>query len=248
MDPYELPDLSDWRLVEVWTIEEAALLWAAINPMDHMGRRLHDLRPVLAPAQYSKACIFQRAIIEGVCGGTLPFKSAWEERPDYQSSYEKEVEFPELPEPSYILPHMTRISQAAFIKWTQGKKMWSVRQQLQRVLPAQAQSRRSEVFDAENTIEMQSPTKPLALPLPSYLDPTHPWSPAELVAAHDAWLAVTQDGNPKSSGTAVRAAMMKFLNTHPTHRTLGSAAKERICTVANWDKKGGATRTPSGKG
>ena len=33
----KLPDLSDWLIVEVWTIEEAALLWAGINPLDAAG-------------------------------------------------------------------------------------------------------------------------------------------------------------------------------------------------------------------
>jgi hypothetical protein len=60
-------------------------------------------------------------------------------------------------------------------------------------------------------------------------------------------MAVTQDGNPENSGTAIRAAMLRFLNGHPEHSRLGTAAKERICTVANWDKKGGATQTPGGE-
>ncbi|HYK56960.1 MAG TPA: hypothetical protein VEV15_10870 [Flavisolibacter sp.] len=240
MDQQELPDLSDWQFVEVWTIEEAALLWAAVNPIEYMGARLKHLKQVLSPEQYSKACIYERAIAEAVCGGTLPFVTAWEERQDYQNSYEKEVEFPDLPNPSYVITSMTRITQAAFIKWAAGKKMLSVKQQ------RKLQQRR-EVFDADTIIEMQVSEKPLAIAAPIYLDPAHPLSPAELRAAHEAWVAVTQDGNPKNSGTAIRAAVMKFLDSHPTHSALGAAAKERICTVANWDKKGGATKTPTKK-
>jgi len=241
VDPHELPDLSDWRFVEVWTIEEAALLWAAVSPVEHMGVRLKDLKHVLSSQQYSKACIYQRAISEAVCGGSLGFVTAWEDHQDYQNSYEKEVEFPDLPDHSYIIPHMTRVTQAAFIKWADGKKMLSVKQQKQKL------EQRQETSDAGTIIEMQAPDKLLAIAAPLYLDSTHPLSAAELVAANEAWLAVTQDGNPKSSGTAVRAAMMKFLENHPTHRLLGAAAKERICTVANWDKKGGAARTPTRK-
>lgn len=237
----DLPDLSDWRFIEVWTIEEAALVWAAINPMDHMNVRLHEMRGLVPSTQYAKACIYQRAIAEAVCGGTLSFVTAWEERPGYECVHEKEVSFPDLPESGYILHHMTRVSQAAFIKWAQSKKMWSLKQQ-QRLLESQ---NRHEDYDSRNTIEMELSKPSLALPAPIYLDSTHPLSAAELVAANEAWMAVTQDGNPKNSGTAVRAAMMKFLNSHPVHRALGGAAKDRICTVANWDKKGGATKTPS---
>lgn len=240
MDQHELPDLSDWRFVEVWTIEEAALLWAAVNPVEHMGTRLKDLRHVLSLQQYSKACIYQRAIIEAVCGGSLGFVTAWEDHQDFNNSYEKEIEFPDLPAHSYIIPHMTRVNQAAFIKWADGKKMLSVKQQNQKL-------RQQENYDVGTIIEMQAPDKFIAIAAPLYLDPSHPWSPAELRAAHDAWMAVTTDGNPKSSGTAVRAAIMKFLENHPTHSALGTAAKERVCTVANWDKKGGAARTPVGK-
>lgn len=28
----DMPDLSDWRLAPLWTLEQAALLWAGINP------------------------------------------------------------------------------------------------------------------------------------------------------------------------------------------------------------------------
>ncbi|WP_231410624.1 hypothetical protein [Neisseria meningitidis] len=28
----DVPDFSDWRLAPLWTLEQAALLWAGINP------------------------------------------------------------------------------------------------------------------------------------------------------------------------------------------------------------------------
>jgi hypothetical protein len=241
VERFDIPDLSDWRFVEIWTIEEAALLWAGINPIEHMNVRLNDLKHIVAPYQYSKACIYQRAITEAVCGGTLEFVTAWEEHHDGLESYGKEVEFPDLPEHDRIIRHLTRIKQAAFIKWADNKKMLSIKQQKQQ------QEKRREVRDDDTVIKMQPTEKKLAIAGPLYLDPPHPLSATELMAANEAWLAVTQDGNPKSSGTAVRAAIMKFLDNHAKWNSLGSAAKERICTVANWDKKGGATKTPSRK-
>jgi len=238
---HELPDLSDWRLIEVWSIEEAAMLWAGIDPMEHVDVRLSDLKHAVSLLQYRKAFTFQRAIAEAVCGGTLPFVEAWEEHNDYNNGpWGKKIEFPDLPEHSLIVHHLTRVSQAAFMKWAQSKKMWSLKQSLQRVQSVDT----GQECNSDNTIEMERTTKPLALAPPAYLDRTHPLSPAELLAANEAWLAITQNGDPKDSGTAVRAAMMKYLNEHPDHRSLGAAAKERICTVANWNKKGGATKTP----
>jgi len=131
---HELPDLSDWRLIEVWSIEEAAMLWAGIDPMEHVDVRLSDLKHAVSLLQYRKAFTFQRAIAEAVCGGTLPFVEAWEEHNDYNNGpWDKKIEFPELPEHSLIVHHLTRVSQAAFMKWAQSKKMWSLKQSLQRV-------------------------------------------------------------------------------------------------------------------
>jgi len=45
---HELPDLSDWRLIEVWSIEEAAMLWAGIDPMGFVAQ----IGPSAAEAQH----------------------------------------------------------------------------------------------------------------------------------------------------------------------------------------------------
>jgi hypothetical protein len=61
--------------------------------------------------------------------------------------------------------------------------------------------------------------------------------PPELDIAFQAWRAVSATegkGKPK-------ARIRKWLDTNAIH--LSNEAKERIVTVANWDKSGGATRT-----
>ncbi|MBP0132440.1 MAG: hypothetical protein ITD31_03515 [Nitrosospira sp.] len=61
--------------------------------------------------------------------------------------------------------------------------------------------------------------------------------PTELDIAFQAWRAVSATegkGKPK-------ARIRKWLDTNAIH--LSNEAKERIVTVANWDKSGGATRT-----
>ena len=70
-------------------------------------------------------------------------------------------------------------------------------------------------------------------------DKTSPSYPLELDAAIKAWLAVSSNkekGKPKAK---IRA----WLDSHATFKKLSNEAKERIATVANWDKLGGATRT-----
>ena len=63
--------------------------------------------------------------------------------------------------------------------------------------------------------------------------------PAELAAAIQAWRAVFHtEGNGKP-----KARLKRWLDAHETFKSLSSEAKERIATVANWDKLGGATRT-----
>lgn len=71
---------------------------------------------------------------------------------------------------------------------------------------------------------------------PSEFDEHSPIYPRELDIALQAWRAVSKSegkGKPK-------ARLRAWLNANTT---LSNEAKERIATVANWDKLGGATRT-----
>jgi len=251
MEENELPDLSGWRYVEIWTIEEAAMLWAAIDPFDHIGVRLDALKADMPQHKFKKAWISQRAISEAVCSGTLPFIDAWEEHEDFQNGYwEKKIEFPDLPDPNKLIPHMTRIRQAAFMKWADSKKILSYRQEVQQVYKAtqikviqHGGHDASVVATATATATAPAPEK-LQLAAPGFLDPANPLSPSELRAANEAWYAVTQKGDPRELGTSVKTEIRKFLDSHAEYREFSEDAKKRICTVSNWDKKGGAPKTP----
>ena len=222
------------------------MLWAAIDPMDHENTRLHELKSVLRLLQYKKAGTYQRAISEAVCAGTLSFVNAWELRDDYQNGpYDYEVTFPNLPNNNKIIHHMTRVSQAAFMKWAKSKNIPSFRQYIQQTQQKSLQENIANSSDIELLADDEiNPAKMLALAAPSYLDRTNPLSPAELRAAHDAWHAVTENGDPKASGASVKESIMKFLNAHDEYKSFSREAKLRISTVANYDKKGGAPKTP----
>lgn len=222
------------------------MLWAAIDPMDYENRRLCELKGVIRVLQYKKAGTFQRAIAEAVCGGTLPFVRAWELHDDYQNGpWEKEVDFPNLPDSNKIIHHMTRIAQAAFMKWVRSKKIPSYREFVQKNQEHHGGMVTIVTEPAAEPVLMESANQVLALPGMSYLDPANPCSPQELRAATEAWAAVTGDGDPRIKGAAVRAALRKWLDAHLEYQGMSNEAKERICTVANWNKKGGATGTPT---
>ncbi|WP_343739957.1 hypothetical protein [Delftia tsuruhatensis] len=238
MELQELPDLSDWRYVEVWTLEEAAMLWAAIDPADHIGKRLAELRGRTNPKQYKKAVIYLRAAKEAVCSGTLPFTDAWEDYMDEQGNcWTNKVEFPNLPEPIRISAEMTRVKQAAFLKWAQSKNIPSYRQSL-----AQAAKARTHTTVAAEVVHPE-PEVPL-LGKPSFLDPSHPYHPVELRAGVEVWEAVVTTGAHEGA-KSVKDALMSALEAHPEHSKLSNEAKSRITVSANWNKKGGATKTPS---
>lgn len=74
------------------------------------------------------------------------------------------------------------------------------------------------------------------------LDPSSPLYPQELAIALAAWRAVTSNGQAAPDGVAAKAALMNWLGE--AYPGLGKDAKERVATVANWNKRGGATRTP----
>jgi len=103
----DLPDLSDWQKVEVWTVDEAALLWSAIDPdslvdthIDFNRALRRQLFDSINLVQEKKAKIYRRAIIEAICGGTLPFTRAIELHCDYQNgNWEKRCAIPRFTRP-----------------------------------------------------------------------------------------------------------------------------------------------------
>lgn len=247
MDINDLPDLSDWRYIEVWTVEEAALLWAAIDPMEHENLRLSEIKKFVRLVQYKKAGTFQRAIVEAVCGGTLPFSYATELITDIQNygEWEKEVEFPNLPDSRKLIPHKTKVTQAAFMKWVKGKNMPSYREFVIKNSPNIITT--NTECPTETISEILFPVSTTqVIPLThGYLDSANPCSPQELRAASDAWNAITDGGDPRESGAAVKAAIRKYLDEHPEYNSLSNEAKVRVCTVSNWNKKGGPPKTPN---
>ena len=87
------------------------------------------------------------------------------------------------------------------------------------------------------------------LPSPM-LDPENKLSPPELRIAYEAWVAVTEQGNPREHGRGVYESLVQWITDNKKacetrHKAkLGKMAIERIATVTNWNKTGGAAKTP----
>lgn len=220
------------------------MLWGAIDPYEYPGERLAEIKSLVSSTQHRKAMICQRAIVEAVCAGTLPFSRAFETHSDYNGEWEKEIDFPDTPDPDKVLPHKTRITQAAFFKWAKNKNLESYRAVVMRSLNKMQPNQAETV----SYIESGSSNVPLLeAPVPTYMDPANVLSSIETRAVHDTWHAVTKNGthDPRQLGISVRTATFEYLDNHPEYKKFSNQAKERIFGVINWDKKGGAPRTPA---
>lgn len=241
----QLPDLTDWRNIEVWTLEEAAMIWAALEPMEYEGKRIKELKGSVSAGQYLKARIYLRAAQEAVCGGTLSFVEAWEEHIDEDGNcWSNKIEFPKLPSHRHISPDMTRVQQAAFIKWAQGKQIYSLRQILTKAKKSQIpEIPASDVLDVVEVVKVKEAEPVLLLAGASALDTNHPKHAVEVGLAAKAWEIAMGLGGSLPGKTA-KQTIRHVLDNYQEFSHLANDAKDRISISANYNKKGGTPPTP----
>lgn len=146
--------------------------------------------------------------------------------------------------PGRDLPSWTRELFVQRANWESFRVVWSgfmsrnepgydVLLQQKKMLIAQETARRSgRPSRSEESTVGQS----------ALFDPDDSLYPQELAIALAAWEAVTEKGRTAPVGVAAKTALITWLNS--AYPMLGKDAKDRIATVANWNKRGGATRTP----
>ncbi len=208
------------------------MIWAAIDPMDHYRKRLIELERDIPPKRYKKAFLFLRAVSEAVCAGSLPFTEAWEEHYEYNGECTK-VQFPDLPSPSSIATHLTRINQAAFLKWVASKNIPSYRQQVMRA---------KAVSPALVSIPKNKPE--LLTVAPEFLDPEHECSPEDARIGKEAWDIVVSNRLHERGKTPKQALTQVLQSPAFAHYKLGKGTIEHISSVFNWRKQGGPAKTP----
>ena len=232
MDKKELPDLTDWLTIEVWTLEEAAMLWAAVDPFDHHDVRINKLGKEVSFSQRRKAMVYQRAAIEAVCVGTLPFVLAMERSFDDDFNQWMETIHPHaLPDRSKIVAHGTILKSAAFINWAKSKKIQSYRQL---------------VSKSGTSVVVEAPAPVPALPKPDFRDPSHPRAAIELITAIDIWEGISGHDYIDGVSPNPKRVAISAIELHPIGKELPLAAKDRISTLTNWKQKGGCNPTPGG--
>ena len=231
MDSRELPDLTDWLTIEAWTLEEAAMLWAAIDPFDYQGVRINKLGTEVPFSQRRKAMVYQRAALEAVCAGTLPFVVAMERNFDHDlNEWMTTVYANALPDRSKVVAHETVLKSAAFINWAKSKRIPSYRQI--------ASKHQTSVVVVEASIP--------ALIRPDFRDLSHHRAAVELITAIDVWEEISGHDYIDGVSPNPKRVAIDAIERHPIGKELPLAAKDRVSTLVNWKQKGGCNRTPGG--
>ncbi|MEZ7770383.1 hypothetical protein O3682_02985 [Neisseria sp. 27098_8_112] len=121
----DMPDLSDWRLAPLWTLEQAALLWAGINPAFFTFRDIWQEHP----RKQARAKIALQAFSGGIVLKTLTVQDLYLHDGDsgiYCTS-QKTAVF----SMNDIAPNDTTIMQDVLISWATKERVLSLRQTIQ---------------------------------------------------------------------------------------------------------------------
>lgn len=121
----DMPDLSDWRLAPLWTLEQAALLWAGINPAFFTFRDIRQEHP----RKQARAKIALQAFLGGIVLKTLTVHELYlfDERGDAYCGNQKTTAF----SMNDIAPNDTTIMQDVLISWASKERVLSLRQTIQ---------------------------------------------------------------------------------------------------------------------
>lgn len=126
---HDLPDLSVWRHVELLTVKEAALLWAGVDPT--FCRSIFDLAKT-SKEQYRIAFTFQKAIVSGICTGTLSANEIYVYDSNDDSPFPRSILYggSMLPSINDIDSDLTTITTTSIVNWAAKKELLSMRQML----------------------------------------------------------------------------------------------------------------------
>jgi hypothetical protein len=243
-------DLSHWNAAETFSLIEAALLSIGLDPLDSDK---WDRLPKLDRAQNTELELLQkighpnwkygmlllRSLKEGVCTGEIKCIEiiVKDNVKAFGNWVPIRVDVLDLSAGLADDLHegMTKITRKALYDWYRRKGL------LSKPTPSHYALTKNSEINASGMITIDA--QPLLLAAPSYLDPDNPLSPIELRASVTAWEIVTTEGGAES-GKAIKDRLRAALEAHVEYKHLSNDAKSRICTVTNWNKKGGAPKTP----
>lgn len=237
----DYPNLDHWKHVEEFRVFETALLMSQIDPYDYPDG-VEILRESGHP-RWKTAMGYQRAIVTAIARGTLAATNAYVIQRNYDGE-EYMVDFDEATHTwADIDSNSTTVTRQSIYGWIK-------KQDIKLVLPPHIRQRNGEFVRAATVEEKDiieiSMTEVPRIAYAPYLDKNNELSPNELRAAVAAWEAVAEAGDPRLNGVAVKTMLKKWLTENSAAYGLGKDAIERCATVANWNKKGGVAKTPSG--
>ena len=121
----DMPDLSDWRLAPLWTLEQAALLWAGINPAFSTFGSIWQEHP----RKQARAKIALQAFSGGIVLKTLTVQDLYlhDGNSGIYCTSQKTAVF----SMNDIAPNDTTIMQDVLISWASKERVLSLRQTIQ---------------------------------------------------------------------------------------------------------------------
>lgn len=139
----DMPDLSDWRLAPLWTLEQAALLWAGINPAFSTFGNIWQEHP----RKQARAKIALQAFLGGIVLKTLTVHELYlfDERGDAYCGNQKTTAF----SMNDIAPNDTTIMQDVLISWASKERVLSLRQTIQAEEQARREAAKAEAEKQE---------------------------------------------------------------------------------------------------
>ena len=139
----DMPDLSDWRLAPLWTLEQAALLWAGINPAFFTFMDIWQEHP----RKQARVKIALQAFLGGIVLKTLTVHELYlfDERGGAYCDNQKTAIF----RMGDIAPSDTTIMQDVLIGWASKERVLSLRQTIQAEEQARREAAKAEAEKQE---------------------------------------------------------------------------------------------------
>ena len=139
----DMPDLSDWRLAPLWTLEQAALLWAGINPA---FSTFEDIRQE-HPRKQARAKIALQAFSGGIVLRTLPAHELYlRDAGGWANCVSQKTAIFSMND---IEPKDTTVMQDVLIGWASKERVLSLRQTIQAEERARQEAAKAEAEKQE---------------------------------------------------------------------------------------------------
>ncbi|GAB2902733.1 hypothetical protein GCM10027202_34210 [Microvirgula curvata] len=151
--PENVPDLSLWALVEVLTVEQAAMLIGGIDPSEF--RLIELAQGSVHTAMYKRAVVARQALCGAISLGTLPSLEVWQQS---WSGDQYVIGAKQSASPADIVAERTTIQTSALLSWLARKQFRTIKQDVKEAIASafrkgwqqgETQQKNGEVSEAQ---------------------------------------------------------------------------------------------------